>query len=58
MLYFEGDTSDFFSTRNRPPCRTKAEIEVLSVKKGIIHMIVQILGGKETCGEGKDGIPG
>ena len=28
MLYFEGDTSDFFSTRNRPPCRTKAEIEV------------------------------
>ena len=28
MLYFEGDTSDFFTTRNRPPCRTKAEIEV------------------------------
>ena len=31
MLYFVGDISDTFSTRNRPPCRNKAEIEVWSV---------------------------
>ena len=28
MFYFIGDFNDFFATRNRPPCNTKAKIEV------------------------------
>ena len=30
MFYFIGDVSDYIATRNRPPCKTKAEIEVKS----------------------------
>ena len=52
MFYFVGDTSDLFTTRNRPPCRTKAEIEVWSVKyESDNDWKILFKGGKETGGE-------
>lgn len=52
MLYFVGDISDPFQTRNRPPCQTKAEIEVWSVKyKSVDTWKILFKGGKETGGE-------
>ena len=34
MLYFDGDTQEYFTTRNRPPCRTRADIEVSRLEDG------------------------
>ena len=54
MLYFDFSLSHF-KTKNRPPCKTKAEIKVRSVKYMSYKLEDIFKGGKEARGERQKG---